>query len=64
MTSQAINRREGVSTSCHGHSRILRTFTYKELEALRAAQELLGAPTIGGVVPSQGVVVEGVKEVK
>ncbi len=31
---------------------------------MRAAQKLLGAPTIGGVVPRQGVVVEGVKEVK
>ncbi len=28
------------------------------------AQELLGAPTIGGGVPSQRVVVEGDKEVK
>jgi hypothetical protein len=29
---------------------------------VRAAQELLGAPTIGGGVPWQGVVVERVKE--
>ncbi len=31
---------------------------------MRAAQELLDAPIIGGGVPGQGVVVEGVKEVK
>jgi hypothetical protein len=31
---------------------------------MRAAQKLLGAPTIGGGVPWQGVVVEGVKGVK
>jgi hypothetical protein len=31
---------------------------------VRAAQELLCAPTIGRGVPGQGVVVEGVKEVK
>ncbi len=31
---------------------------------MRAAQKLLGAPTIGGGAPGQGVVVEGVKGVK
>jgi uncharacterized membrane protein (DUF485 family) len=31
---------------------------------MRAAQKLLGATTIGGGVPGQGVVVEGVKGVK
>jgi hypothetical protein len=40
MTSQATNRREGVSTSYRGHSR--------KLETMRAAHELLGVPTIGG----------------
>jgi hypothetical protein len=64
MTSQGINAREGVSTSCHGHSQKLRAFTYKELETVRVANKMLGVPTIGGEVPSQGVVVEGVKEVK
>jgi hypothetical protein len=48
MTSQVTNRREGVSTSCCGRSRKLRTFTKKELETVRVAQELLGGPTIGG----------------
>ncbi len=48
MTSQAINRREGVSKSCCRRSPKLCTFTQKELETARAAQELLGAPTIGG----------------
>jgi hypothetical protein len=48
MTSEAINRREGVSKSCRSFSRKLRAFTYKELETTRAAQELLGVPTIGG----------------
>ncbi len=47
MTSQATNRREGVSKSCRGHSRKLRAFTQKELEIEKAVQELLGAPTIG-----------------
>jgi hypothetical protein len=32
--------------------------------AVRAAQELLGAPTIGGGGARPGVVMEGVKEVK
>ncbi len=31
---------------------------------MRAAQKLLGALTIGGGVPRQGVVVEGVKGIK
>ncbi len=31
---------------------------------MRVAQKLLGAPTIGGRVPGQEVVVEGVKGVK
>jgi hypothetical protein len=31
---------------------------------MRAAQKLLGASNIGGGVPGQGVVVEGVKGVK
>jgi hypothetical protein len=48
MTSQATNRREGGSTSCPGHSRKLRAYTSKELETMRVAPELLGAPTIGG----------------
>ncbi len=47
MTYQATNRREGVSMSCHGRSRKLHAFTDKELDVMRAAQELLGAPTIG-----------------
>jgi hypothetical protein len=65
MTSQTTNRKEVVSTSYRGCSRKLRTVTKKELEALRVAQELLGgAPTIGGGVPGQGMVVEVVKEVK
>jgi hypothetical protein len=42
----------------------LHAFTNKELETVRAAQGLLGALTIAGGVPGQGVVVEGVKEVK
>ncbi len=65
MTSHATNRREGVSTSGRGCSRKIRAFTSKELETARADQELLGALTIGGgCLASQGVVVEGVKEVK
>jgi hypothetical protein len=32
--------------------------------SVTAAQELLGAPTIGGGSAHQGMVVEGVKEVK
>ncbi len=48
MTSQATKRREGGSTSCPGHSRKLRACTSKELETMRVAPELLGAPTIGG----------------
>ncbi len=34
--------------SCSGHSWKLRTVTLKELETVRVAQKLLGAPTIGG----------------
>jgi hypothetical protein len=34
--------------SCQGRSWKLRAFTYKELETVRAAQKLLGVPTIGG----------------
>ncbi len=34
--------------SCCGRSRKLRTYTWKELETVRAALELLGAPTMGG----------------
>ncbi len=48
MTSQATNTREGGSTSCPGRSRMLRTYTEKELETVWAAPELLGVPTIGG----------------
>ncbi len=46
MTSQATNRREGVSMSCPaivGNSE-----PEPELETARADQELLGALTIGG----------------
>ncbi len=53
--------------SCCDHSQKLGAFTQKELETVKAAQKLLGAPTIGGggVVPRQGVVVvEGVKGIK
>ncbi len=48
MTSQATNRREGGSTSCRGRSRKLQAYTQKELETVRGAPELLGAPTTGG----------------
>jgi hypothetical protein len=48
MTSHAANRKEGVSTSCLSRSRRLRAFTQKEPETVKVAQELLGAPTIGG----------------
>jgi hypothetical protein len=56
MTSQVTNRREGGSTSYCGCSRKLRAFTKKELEIARAAQELLGAPTIsdGSARPGGG----------
>jgi hypothetical protein len=37
-----------------GHSQKLCTFTSKELQTVRAAQELLGAPTIGGGSASPG----------
>jgi hypothetical protein len=56
MTSQATNRREGVSR--------LHASNKKELETARAVLELLGVPTIGGGITSLGVVVRGVKEVK
>ncbi len=36
-------------TSYHGCGRKLCTFTKKELETVKVAQKLLGAPTIGGV---------------
>jgi hypothetical protein len=42
MTPEVTNRREGGLTSCR-----CRAFNKKELEAVRAAQKLLGAPTIG-----------------
>jgi hypothetical protein len=45
---QANNRREGSLTSCHGCSWKLCAFTKKELETVKAAQKLLGVPTIGG----------------
>ncbi len=48
MTSQGTNRREGGSTSCHGCIWKLRSNTYKELETVRAAPELLDEPNIGG----------------
>ncbi len=41
----------------------LRAYTKKELETVRAAPELLSAPTIGGVVPDPGVVLESFLEV-
>ncbi len=41
--------------SCRSCSRKLRAFTYKELKTLRAAQELLGAPTVGEGCARQGV---------
>ncbi len=37
---------------------------FKSVETVSAAQKLLGVQTIGGGVPEQGVVVEGVKGVK
>jgi hypothetical protein len=55
MTSQANNRRDGVSKSCRGRSWKLRTITKKELETVRVAKELLGAPTIGGECPAWGL---------
>jgi hypothetical protein len=61
MTPQETNRGDGDLMSCHGHSQKLCAFTWKELETLRAAQKLLGAPTIGRGVPGQGVVVEEIK---
>jgi|LakMenEpi03Aug12_release.lakeMendotaPanAssembly.Ray.scaffolds.fasta_scaffold6485013_1 hypothetical protein len=61
MTPQVINRREGGLKSCCGRGPKLRAFTLKELETMKAVQKLLGAPTIGGGGPGQGVVVERVK---
>jgi hypothetical protein len=63
MTSQVINRRERGSASYCGSGRKLCAFTWKAIETGRAAQELLGAPTIGGGMPGQGVV-KGIKKVK
>jgi hypothetical protein len=55
MTSQGTNRIEGGSTSCPSRSQKLRTYTYKELETVWAAPELLGAPNIGvGIAQSGG----------
>jgi hypothetical protein len=34
--------------SCRGRSRKLHSYTWKELETVRAAPELLGAPAIDG----------------
>jgi hypothetical protein len=48
MTSQVTNSREVGFTSCCGRSQKLCAFTSKELETVRVAQKLLGAPTIGG----------------
>jgi hypothetical protein len=48
MTSQVTNRGERGSTSCCVRSRKFQAFTEKELETVRAAQELLGVPTTGG----------------
>jgi hypothetical protein len=42
------NMREGGLTSCSSRSRKLRSFTWKELETVKAAKKLFGAPTIGG----------------
>jgi hypothetical protein len=67
---QATNRREEGSTSCRGRCRKLRTYNSTELETVRTAPELLGAPTIVGECARpggsawSGVVVEGVIEVK
>ncbi len=47
MTSQATNRKEGGSASCPGPSWKLPTYTWKELETVQAAPELLDAPTMG-----------------
>jgi hypothetical protein len=41
--ARSTNRRESVSMSCRRRSWTLRSFTYKEPETLRAAQELLSA---------------------
>jgi hypothetical protein len=44
MTPQVTNRKEGGLTSCRGCSRQFSAFTQKELEAVREAQKLIGAP--------------------
>jgi hypothetical protein len=55
MTPQATNRRDLSLTSCPGHSQKLRAFTQKELETVKAAQKLLGAPTgIGRGITGEG----------
>jgi hypothetical protein len=62
MTPQEANRREGGLTSCRGHSGKLRAFTSKELETVKVAQKLLGAPTIvGGECSARGELKEGNK---
>ncbi len=48
MASQTTNRSEGGLMLCCGCSLKLCAFTQKELEAVKMAQKLLGAPTIGG----------------
>jgi hypothetical protein len=48
MTPQVTIRREGGLTSLCGRSRMFCAFSEKELENVKAAQKLLGAPTIGG----------------
>jgi hypothetical protein len=55
MTSRVTNRREGGgSRSCCCCSWKLRAYTYKELETVRVAHELLGALTIGMGSARQG----------
>jgi hypothetical protein len=44
----ATNRRDGGVMSCCGHSRKLRVYTQKELETVKAAQNMLGALAVGG----------------
>ncbi len=48
MTSQVTNRREGGFKSCRARNRKLYAFTQKELDTVRMAQKLLGAPPICG----------------
>ncbi len=63
MTSQATYKTEGGSMSCRSRSRKLRAVTWKKLEIIRAALELLDAPTVGGesTWPGGG---GGIKKVK